>query len=73
MTNDDWTPVTEGLPENNEDVLIQHQFPGQRVFFTVGHWDLDWDRTLYTDYEHAERELGPAVAWRPIPPPWKGE
>lgn len=64
MTDDDWTPVGEGLPEPEQDVLICD--PNGRV--GVGFYydeDMGWN-TFYPAGDVV-------VAWRPLPEPWKGE
>lgn len=63
MTNDDWTPVTKGLPEKYRQVLVQY-------------YDGEFDVAIFTQacvWTRRGIVVGGVVAWRPIPPPWRGE
>lgn len=62
--NDDWTPVTEGLPTaldaNKEGEVLAHDNGGEMM-------SLPWESVA-----HYQRNFG-VVAWRPLPEPWRGE
>lgn len=61
----DWTPVTEGLPEEDGEYLVT-QLPGyEGAEISVEKW--------FFDKHGGGFGSDLAVAWRPLPPPWRGE
>ena len=72
-----WIPVTEALPEEDEEVLVTVRFGGTKdvkpsVYVeTASQISGTW--TSYTDeYKVAPRKHH-VIAWMPLPEPWKGE
>lgn len=69
----DWMPVTEGLPDGSDDVLVTVQRPdeGDDLFVLVGWWNpifKDW--AVYD--EGWEKLLYNIIAWAPLPEPYEG-
>lgn len=59
-----WTPVTERLPEKNEDVLVFYTNSEIQVDFIANDGDWFWE----------DREDGiEAIAWMPLPELYKPE
>ena len=68
-----WIPCSERLPDECKEVLVCYDFEGYR-YVLIG--------TLYGDEFHGyedeyltpeRRKYRKAVAWLPMPEPWKGE
>ena len=60
-----WIPVTEGLPEDGERVLITH-----RGGVSFGWYNgVYWERGASTYH----RPLQTVIAWMPLPEPYRGE
>lgn len=68
-----WIPCSERLPEERKEVLVCYDYKGHR-FVLIG--------TLYGEKFHGYddeyltpegRKYRKAVAWMPLPEPWKGE
>lgn len=68
MTNDDWTPVTEGLPEEEGYYLVTK---GSAAFNRGSHF-IDTDFFFNPD-AGGYFESDNVLAWRPLPEPWRGE
>ena len=61
-----WIPVSERLPENNEDVLV---YDNSDIFVA-------WYRGMDFDWCSADNrfdEYTPIIAWMPLPKPYKAE
>ena len=66
----EWTPVSERLPEEDVDVLLQ--FPNSMA---VGYIEDDWwSICTYDDmYSGLDEADAKPIAWMPLPEPWRGE
>lgn len=63
-----WIPVTERLPENDNDVLVT-----DGTDCAVAYWRTDaqaWDDCLHGWCDLYGLDV---IAWCPLPEPWKGE
>lgn len=72
-----WIPVTEWLPENNEEVLTTYIVNGnknKRYTETATYYDDDEGDWLspWDEYREAGARIE-VVAWMPLPDPWKGD
>lgn len=70
-----WIPVTERLPENDDEVLVTVEFKKHRFVHTASYSvDVDGDPqwcSLWDEYRiRGQREK--IVAWMPMPKPYKG-
>lgn len=63
-----WIPCSERLPEYDEEVLC---FTTSEEM-VVGHLDDEWGQNVWTTGEFASGTFD-ALAWMPLPEPWKGE
>lgn len=67
-----WTPVSEGMPNQNKQFLVQYKNGEMDVvycsdvnpFWTNLKTDWHWVGTV---------QFAKVVAWMPLPKPWKGE
>lgn len=68
-----WIPCSERLPEVYKDVLICWDFKGNREVL-IGNMYSDGTFHGYDDeyLTHNGRKYRKAVAWMPLPEPWRG-
>ena len=70
-----WTPVSEALPEEDEEVLVTVRFDGTKdvkpsVYVeTASQISGEW--TSYSDEWKVARSKHHVLAWMPLPEPWK--
>ena len=64
---DKWIPVTERLPENDEDVLITRVYNGSTHYFI----EMSWFNECKFLTQDGEFELPNVVAWMPLLEPYK--
>lgn len=62
-----WIPVTERLPEDDEDVLVTRVYTGSTYSFI----DMVWFNKGKFLTQDGELELSNVVAWMPLPEPYK--
>lgn len=70
-----WIPVSENLPEWDEDVLVQTKDAGLYIMSLHLH-EVEEDQWLVywkTMEESIEWDADEIVAWMPLTEPWKGE
>ena len=75
-----WTPVTEALPEDEKDVLVTRHFLSdtqlkknaitEAFYVEVAHRIGD-EWTSYSDEYKIRRHLHKVIAWQPLPEPYK--
>ncbi len=66
-----WTPITEGLPNSQEPVIVsvQDDSGDTRFNYTASGWI-----TPDKEYWIVDDEVNYyVIAWMPMPEPWKGE
>ena len=72
-----WIPVTEALPEEDEEVLVTVRFDGTKdvkpsVYVeTASQISGTW--VSYTDEWKVSQSRHHVIAWMPLPKPWRGE
>lgn len=72
-----WIPVTEALPEEDEEVLVTVHFDGTKdvkpstYVETASQISGSW--FSYSDDWNASRNRYHVIAWMPLPEPWRGE
>lgn len=60
-----WIPVTEGLPEDNEMVLVSCRTKKGVTSVNLGYYDED-------EFWHGSGSMSEVVAWMELPKPYKG-
>jgi hypothetical protein len=65
-----WTPVTEALPDTNNDVLLQFKSNMAVGYYEDDGWSIATGEDLYCGIDESEDK---PIAWMPLPEPWKGE
>ena len=65
-----WIPVTEALPEEDIDVLLQFPHTMGVGYQEDGCWNIITCDDLYSGLDEADTK---PIAWMPLPEPWKGE
>ena len=77
-----WIPVTERLPEDEQEVLVARHFLSNNQlkknaitesFYVEVSSRIGDDWTSYSDEYKIKRHLHKVIAWMPLPPPPKGE
>ena len=63
-----WIPVSEKFPEDEIDVLVCSDTGNVEI--AKGHWDGEYTWVWPT---LNRSRFGWAIAWMPLPEPWKGE
>ena len=72
-----WIPVSEAMPEEDEEVLVTVRFDGTKdvkssVYVeTASQIDGTW--VSYSDEWKVSRNRHHVIAWMPLPEPYKGE
>ena len=70
----EWIPVTERLPDPNDDTLKLVNYIDHREGAMVWIGWHEMEDVWYIDGQAHSREYGDEViAWMPLPEPWKGE
>lgn len=72
-----WIPVSEALPEEDEEVLVTVRFDGIKdlkssTYVEVAH-QIDCEWSSYTDEYKVMRHRHHVIAWMPLPEPYRGE
>ena len=70
-----WIPVTERLPENDDEVLLTVEFKKHRFVYSGSYSkDVDGDPHWYSlwDEFRVGREREKIIAWMPLPKPYEG-
>lgn len=65
-----WIPVTEALPEEDIDVLLQFPKNMGVGYQEDGFWNIVTGNDMYSGLDEGEAK---PIAWMPLPEPWKGE
>lgn len=77
-----WIPVTERLPEDEQEVLVARHFLSNNQlkknaitesFYVEVASRIGDDWTSYSDEYKIKRHLHKVIAWMPLPPPPEGE
>ena len=76
-----WTPVTEALPEDDEDVLVSVHFDGYKSrlidlppsdYVEVAS-QIEGSWSSISDEYKVHQSRHHVIAWMPLPEPWRGE
>ena len=65
-----WIPVTEALPDSNDDVLLQFRSNMAVGYYEDDGWSVATGEDLYSGIDESEDK---PIAWMPLPEPWRGE
>ena len=65
-----WIPVTERLPEDDTDVLVQFSNNMTVGYYKCSRWRIATGADLYCPIEDHEEK---PISWMPLPEPWRGE
>ena len=65
-----WTPVTEALPDSNDDVLLQFRNNMAVGYYEDDGWSIATGEDLYSGVDESEDK---PIAWKPLPEPYGGE
>lgn len=65
-----WTPVSEALPEEDIDVLLQFPHTMAVGYQENGFWNIVNCDDLYSGLDKADAK---PIAWMSLPEPWRGE
>lgn len=65
-----WIPVTEALPEDDTDVLVQFSNNMAVGYYKYSRWGIATGADLYCRIEDYEEK---PIAWMPLPEPYRGE
>jgi hypothetical protein len=65
-----WIPVTEALPDTNNDVLLQFKSNMAVGYYEDDGWNIATGEDLYSGVDESEDK---PIAWMPLPEPWRGE
>jgi len=65
-----WTPVSEALPEEDIDVLLQFPHTMAVGYQEDGFWNIITCDDLYSGLDETDAK---PVAWMPLPGRWRGE
>lgn len=65
-----WTPVSEALPEEDIDVLLQFPKNMGVGYQEDGFWNIVTGNDMYSGLDEGEAK---PIAWMPLPEPWRGE
>ena len=65
-----WIPVSEALPDTNNDVLLQFSSNMGVGYFEDGYWCIVTGEDLYCGLDDDEEK---PIAWMPLPEPYRGD
>lgn len=65
-----WIPVTEALPEEDIDVLLQFPHTMAVGYQEDGFWNIVTCDDLYSGLDEEDEK---PIAWQPLPEPYRGE
>lgn len=65
-----WIPITEALPEEETDVLLQFSKNLAVGYQEDGDWSIATGSNWYSGLDEEEEK---PIAWMPLPEPWRGE
>lgn len=65
-----WIPVSEALPKEDIDVLLQFPHSMAVGYQENGFWNITACDDLYSGLDDEDEK---PIAWMPLPEPWRGE